>query len=280
MRGPTSPLPGMETIPETAGAHRPPWGRGEPAARGGAVIWAGGLSPEERRAHQVLTEAREGLDTARLAEATGLPRLDLYRVLERLRLRGLVEAYPGSPVLFYAAEGRHRRHRAAEVWSSPPPARPPTPEVPQPAPPGPPREACGTEPGSLYLVWEARPQRSLAAYRSLVRRGAPGLLASRAPPPSEPGSRLSLGETGPPPRVERLDEVVRAVRQAGPGAAVLLDGLEYLVARHGFESVLRMLFRLREVAAAQGATLLVPADPRALEPRQRALLERESRVLG
>jgi hypothetical protein len=163
---------------------------------------------------------------------------------------------------------------AAPGASSPPAA------TPQPAPPNPLREPSGPEPGGLYLFWESGPQRSLAAYRSLVRRGAPGLLASRAPPLSEPGSRLSLGEIGPPPRVERLDEVVRAVRQAGPGAVVLLDGLEYLVARHGFDSVLRMLFRLREVAAAQGATLLVPADPQALEPRQRALLERESRVLG
>lgn len=222
----------------------------------------GDLTPEERRVHQLLSEAREGLDAARLAEASGLERLRLYRVLDALRLRGLVETYPGSPVLFYASEGPPRpAARAVPVAVEAPSPR-------------------TLEPG-LYLVQEPRPERSLRLYRDLAAdRGGErtALLLSRERHDG-PGTRLRLGSAGPGPRVERLDEVVRAVRQAGPGAVVLLDGLEYLVTRHGFDAVLRMVHHLREVVALLGSVLLMAVDPRTLEPKQMALLEREARTL-
>ncbi len=66
---------------------------------------------------------------------------------------------------------------------------------------------------------------------------------------------------------------------SGKRGAVLLEGLEYLSAHHGFEAAYRTLTVLRDVAAASGSVILVSLSPSTFEERERALLAKELEFL-
>ncbi len=58
------------------------------------------------------------------------------------------------------------------------------------------------------------------------------------------------------------------------GAAILLDGLEYLVINNGFEPTMKCLYDLSDKASSKGATLLLVLSLECFDKRQRSLLER------
>lgn len=55
---------------------------------------------------------------------------------------------------------------------------------------------------------------------------------------------------------------------------ILLDGLEYLVSNNDFNKVLRVIDQVNDHISQSGSRLILPVDPRAFEPRELALLER------
>lgn len=55
---------------------------------------------------------------------------------------------------------------------------------------------------------------------------------------------------------------------------ILLDGLEYLVLNNDFNKVLRAVDQVNDHMSQSGSRLILPLDPRAFEPRELALLER------
>jgi hypothetical protein len=61
---------------------------------------------------------------------------------------------------------------------------------------------------------------------------------------------------------------------------VLLDGVEYLRTRHGFPETLRLLQDLKDTAASQGAVLVAPVNPQALDSVEMAQVEREFENYG
>jgi PAS domain S-box-containing protein len=65
----------------------------------------------------------------------------------------------------------------------------------------------------------------------------------------------------------------------GGGKVVLLDGVEYLITNHGFESVIRFLQLTRSRVERKGSVLIVPLFEGALDPRQVRLMEREMKPL-
>jgi hypothetical protein len=56
---------------------------------------------------------------------------------------------------------------------------------------------------------------------------------------------------------------------------ILLDGLEYLITKNGYERVLSLLQQINELIAVKKSCLIVPVNASALKERELALLERE-----
>ncbi len=55
---------------------------------------------------------------------------------------------------------------------------------------------------------------------------------------------------------------------------VLLDGLEYLVSNNDFNKVLRVIDQVNDHISQSTSRMILPVDPRAFEPKEVALLER------
>ncbi len=64
------------------------------------------------------------------------------------------------------------------------------------------------------------------------------------------------------------------------GGVVVLDGLEYLVSRYGFNSVFMMIQEKRFEFLETGATLLVPVNMETLDNREKGLLSSELKLIG
>jgi len=61
----------------------------------------------------------------------------------------------------------------------------------------------------------------------------------------------------------------------GGNAAVLLEGLEYLISQNGFPSVMRFLQKVNEKIVINDSYLLISANPAAMKPQEYTLLAKE-----
>ena len=59
-----------------------------------------------------------------------------------------------------------------------------------------------------------------------------------------------------------------------PCGVILLDGIEYLVSNNDFNKVLRVIDQVNDHVSQSKAVMVIPVDPRAFEPKELALLER------
>lgn len=62
--------------------------------------------------------------------------------------------------------------------------------------------------------------------------------------------------------------------QSHESGVILLDGVEYLVSNNDFNKVLKAIDQVNDHISQSGSRLILPIDPRAFEPRELALLER------
>jgi len=67
--------------------------------------------------------------------------------------------------------------------------------------------------------------------------------------------------------------VIQFIRQ-GESGIVLLDGIEYLVTNNDFGRVLRAIDQVNDHIAQSRTAMIIPVDPRAFDPKELALLER------
>lgn len=62
---------------------------------------------------------------------------------------------------------------------------------------------------------------------------------------------------------------------------ILLDGLEYLVSNNDFNKTLRVINQVNDHVAQSRCRIIIPVDPRAFDPKEIALLERNSeKIIG
>ena len=74
------------------------------------------------------------------------------------------------------------------------------------------------------------------------------------------------------------DTVIRFM-ESDPNSIVLLEGIEYLITFNDFRKVLRHLDSLNETAWITKARLLVAINPKAYDPKELAMLERDRKVV-
>lgn len=147
--------------------------------------------------------------------------------------------------------------------------------------------------GFTYLVPGEDPDHAYEIFRDLVTHGAQGLCITRRPPRSVM-AKYGLEKT-PVLWLSRVTSERNCVRPTPPenvalavehfigaseNSAVMLDGLEYLIAHNDFLSVLALLQDLNETVSVKNSVLLVPVDPRALGEREYALFRREVQTIA
>jgi len=64
-----------------------------------------------------------------------------------------------------------------------------------------------------------------------------------------------------------------------PGGVVLVDGIEYLMTNNDFRKVARTLEQISDSVMDSRGILLMAVDPRAFDPRELAILERDLEVI-
>ena len=72
-----------------------------------------------------------------------------------------------------------------------------------------------------------------------------------------------------------LDFIVKAEK-----SVILLDRIDYLIAKHGFQEVLKLIIKLNDRVMVSNALLLIPVDPSLLRAEEFSFLEKELQVLS
>ncbi len=143
--------------------------------------------------------------------------------------------------------------------------------------------------GYNYLLIADEPHVAYEWFNSVVRKGIPGLCMSTTFPEKLrreyglPDVELYwMSDTNPGPRTldpKRLDfEIMRALSnfvKNNKGAALVLDGIEYLVVENSFDRVLKFIKKVNDLASVHDATMFVPVTPTGLGPEEMTLLRKE-----
>lgn len=82
-----------------------------------------------------------------------------------------------------------------------------------------------------------------------------------------------------PAGLEVIADIIKTFLRKSKSPVVLLDGIEYLVITNGFIPVLKFLRDIQEWVVLHDAIFLVPVNPKALEEKELALIERNMKEL-
>ena len=139
------------------------------------------------------------------------------------------------------------------------------------------------EGGSLYLVKENLLNLSIEAFKDLLKVGYKGLVISRTPKEkikdtidvaaeflwiSESGGEKSL-----PPDLEEIEQVIENLPIE---SAILIDRLDYLAFKSGFDTTLTFVQRLSELAFNRRHVVILSVDPSIFSKRELRHLEKEA----
>ena len=145
--------------------------------------------------------------------------------------------------------------------------------------------------GFSYLVKETKPNKSFEIFVDQVTHNIQGLCVTRQHPTDirkewglekTPIIWLSnqLGKVYVNPSNIGIlsDTIIRFVEKSGDGV-ILIDGIEFLIVNNDFDKVLRMVHHVTEAVMENRSRLIVSVDPRTLETRELALLERNMEII-
>ncbi|OPX59288.1 MAG: acetoacetate metabolism regulatory protein AtoC [Methanomassiliicoccales archaeon PtaB.Bin215] len=145
--------------------------------------------------------------------------------------------------------------------------------------------------GFSYLVKETKPNKSFEIFVDQVTHNIQGLCVTRQHPTiirkewgleKTPIIWLSnqLGKVYVNPSNIGIlsDTIIRFVEKSNDGV-ILIDGIEFLIVNNDFDKVLRMVHHVTEAVMENRSRLIVSVDPRTLETRELALLERNMEII-
>ena len=145
--------------------------------------------------------------------------------------------------------------------------------------------------GRIYMVISERLDKTLSLIRELASSGKELMCVSRMHPdllreryPLQEMECVWLSETGNSPRIspEHVAEIEEKVSDfvfARKNSVVVLDGLEYISLFTDFRTVNIFFEELNDLVMASRSILLIPIDPRLLDPCQLARLRRFAEIL-
>jgi DNA-binding response OmpR family regulator len=145
--------------------------------------------------------------------------------------------------------------------------------------------------GFSYLVKETKPHKSFEIFVDQVTHNIQGLCVTRQHPTilrKEWGLEKSpiiwlsnqLGKVYVNPSNIGIlsDTIIRFVEKSGD-SVILIDGVEFLIVNNDFDKVLRMIHHITEAVMENRSRLIVSIDPRTMETRELALLERNMEII-
>ena len=147
------------------------------------------------------------------------------------------------------------------------------------------------EEGRTYLAKEKKPDRALVYFRREIEAGFRPLYVTRQHPNhiarAHAGKEIrvvwlstTLGrDYVDPHNLNSLTNLISNFVSDGPRAVILLDGLEYLMINNDFARILHLVEYVNEQVAMKRAILILSVDDRAFEPKELALIERNTVTL-
>lgn len=139
------------------------------------------------------------------------------------------------------------------------------------------------EEGNLYLVKEAAPVLSLEGFHDLLKAGYRGAVISRTPAQRfrrEPSQQFEFRWISEKDSAHTLPPDVAAVERwldsLPRNTAVLIDRLDYIMLRNGFEKTLRFVHQARDLAYLMGHVIILSLDPASVGVKELRALDREA----
>ncbi len=143
-----------------------------------------------------------------------------------------------------------------------------------------------------YLVREPKADRIFELFKGLLDEGSRGLCITRTHPEGfrsrydlpvsgyvwlskSPGKKQKGVAVVEPTALVDIASAIAEFAAEGGGAAVLLEGIEYMIAQNGFASVQRFLQKVNEKIVLNDSYLLISANPAAMREQEYKLLARE-----
>jgi CheY-like chemotaxis protein len=147
------------------------------------------------------------------------------------------------------------------------------------------------KPGFIYLIKEEKAVQAFDIFKDFVQHDVPGLCITRmhldkmredfglVKTPILWLSKTSGENNLSPTDLGMLRHTVVEYIDKSGGGIVLLDGLEYLITNNGFPLVLKYLDDINESVMMSKSGVIIPVDPRTLEEKELALLERNMKII-
>ncbi len=154
-----------------------------------------------------------------------------------------------------------------------------------------PGEHIPVENGFIYLVKEKRPCISFTMYNEAVEQGAKGMLVVREHPDRLRQviqfqaekilwlTRRAGKDYVDPTELSLVTLLITKFVETHKKAVVMIEGLEYMITQNDFETVLRFVNHLHDFVLAYDCAIMLVIDPRVLNIRELALMERSAKVV-
>ncbi|MFQ6115698.1 MAG: PAS domain S-box protein, partial [bacterium] len=141
------------------------------------------------------------------------------------------------------------------------------------------------EKGEVYFIKEQNPDLSIEVFKDILSCGFSGTVFSRAKKEEiEEGfgkvksfwlAENAKAKDAIKPRFSDIESRIKAI---GTGNnAVLLDRMDYLISKNGFDATLKFVQRLFEQAYLQRLIVILALDPQTLSPLELRQLEKETK---
>jgi PAS domain S-box-containing protein len=139
------------------------------------------------------------------------------------------------------------------------------------------------EDGDTYLVKESTTTKSLEAFKDLLNIGYHGVILSRSPEKEFSkafkanfefhwlAEKKTKNTISPRPK-----EIESQLEKIGRRTVVLIDRLDYLISKNGFDETLSFVHVVKEIAYLNGFVVVISIDPTTLTKMELRRLEKET----
>ncbi len=146
-------------------------------------------------------------------------------------------------------------------------------------------------PGYTYVMKEQKPKKAYGYFWKKMEEGHKGLLITRQHPDHVDKKfgpadlkvlwlSTTLGKTYVDPHnLGSLTSIITRFIENDEKTVIMLDGIEYLLVNNDFTRLLKFIEYLNELVMDRKSILLISIDPRALDEKELALLERNAQVV-
>ncbi|NHK33075.1 MAG: PAS domain S-box protein [Asgard group archaeon] len=139
---------------------------------------------------------------------------------------------------------------------------------------------------NVYLIQEADPVLSREVIRDILRIGYSGLILSRTPEIEYRESfqtefnYMWMAETTLEEKYSSLLHKIESVIESlPPKSVVLIERLDFLISKFGFEDIIVLIYKLREIAVFLNLAIIFSIDEETISNSQLKLIEKETRTV-